>query len=33
MAEHHPADQLVLHEALHVLADYVRLKTPASTRT
>ncbi|MES1208403.1 MAG: carboxy terminal-processing peptidase, partial [Pseudomonadota bacterium] len=33
VTEHHPADQLVLHEALHVLADYVRLKTPASTRT
>ncbi|HVY41121.1 MAG TPA: carboxy terminal-processing peptidase [Polyangia bacterium] len=33
VTEHHPADQLVLHEALHVLADYVRLKTPGSTRT
>jgi carboxyl-terminal processing protease len=26
LTEHHPADQLVLHEALHVLSDYVRLR-------
>lgn len=32
-SEQHPADQLVLTEALHVLADYVQLRTPANGRT